>query len=57
MWLYLVLVMICEIEFPDQGSYLGPLHQECRIIATGPPGKYWICIFKTGLVIAAPLLE
>ena len=56
-WLYSILVVICEIEFPDQGSYLGPLHWECRILATGPPGKSWICIFKTGLVIAEPLLE
>ena len=29
MWLY----------FPDQGSNLGPLHQELRLLATGPPGK------------------
>ena len=27
------------ISFPDQGSHLGPLHWERRVIATGPPGK------------------
>ena len=27
------------IKFPDQGSNLGPLHWECGILATGPPGK------------------
>ena len=25
--------------FPDQGLNLGPLHWECRVLATGPPGK------------------
>ena len=25
--------------FPDQGSNPGPLHWECEVIATGPPGK------------------
>ena len=32
-------VVACGIEFPDQGSNLGPLHWECGILATGPPGK------------------
>ena len=33
------LVAACGIWFPDQGSNLGPLHWECRVLATGPPGK------------------
>ena len=27
------------IYFRDQGSNLGPLHREPRLLATGPPGK------------------
>ena len=27
------------IEFSDQGSNLGPLHWECGVLLTGPPGK------------------
>ena len=45
-WLCWILVMACdllfvacEIQFPDQGLNLGPLHQECRGPATGPPAK------------------
>ena len=34
-----LLVVACEIQFPDQGSNLGPLHWEFRVLATGPPGK------------------
>jgi hypothetical protein len=26
--------------FTDQGSDLGPLHWECGVLATRPPGKY-----------------
>ena len=29
----------CGIQFPDQGSNLGPLHWECRVLSTVPPGK------------------
>ena len=36
-WLHQVLVAACG--FPDQGSNPGPLHWECRVFATGPPGK------------------
>ena len=32
-------VMACGIQFPDQGSNLGLLHGERRVLATGPPGK------------------
>ena len=46
-WLHWVLVVACEIflvaargiQFPDQGSNPGPLHQELRVLPTGPPGK------------------
>ena len=29
----------CGIQFPDQGSNLGPLHWEHGVLPTGPPGK------------------
>ena len=29
----------CDIKFPDQGLNLSPLHWECGVLATGPPGK------------------
>ena len=32
-------VAVCGIQFPDQRSTLGPLHWECRVLTTGPPGK------------------
>ena len=34
-----LLAAACGIQFPDQGSNPGPLHWECRVLATGPPGK------------------
>ena len=34
-----LLVEACGIQFPNQGSNLGPLHQEYGVLATGPPGK------------------
>ena len=34
-----LLVAACGIYFPNQGLNLGPLHWECRVLATGPPGK------------------
>ena len=33
------LVAACGIQFPDQGLNSGPLLWECRVLATGPPGK------------------
>lgn len=36
---YELLVAVCGIEFPDQGSNLGPLHWEHRVLATGQSGK------------------
>ena len=38
-WLHLGLVAVCGISFPDQRLNLGPLHWECRVLATEPPGK------------------
>lgn len=35
-----LLVAALGIQFPDQGSNPGPLHLVCRVLATGPPGKY-----------------
>ena len=34
-----LLAVACGIYFSDQGSNSGPLHWECRALATGPPGK------------------
>ena len=32
--------MACEpLVAVDQGSNLGPLHWECEVLATGPPGN------------------
>ena len=35
----LLVARSCGIQFPDQGSNLGPLHWECGVLAAGPPGK------------------
>ena len=40
--IFFFLVMafkLLVIQFPVQGSNLGPLHQEGRVLAIGPPGK------------------
>ena len=29
----------CGIQFPEQGMNPGPMHWECGVLATGPPGK------------------
>ena len=29
-----------DLKFPDQGSNPSPLHWKCRILTTGPPGKF-----------------
>ena len=34
-----LLVMACKIYFPEQGSNLGSLLWEFRVLATEPPGK------------------
>ena len=34
-----LLNVACGIQFPDQGSNPGPLHWECRVLATGPLEK------------------
>ena len=39
------LVATCRILFPNQGSNPGPLHWDCRVLATGPPEKS-LYIFK-----------
>ena len=32
------------MRFPNQGLNLDPLHWECRVSATGPPGKLHLCL-------------
>ena len=44
-WLHRVLVVVCRIQFPDQGSNPGPPHWGCRIPATGSPGKSHLLAF------------
>ena len=34
-----LLIAACSIQFPDQGSNPGPLHWECGVSTTRPPGK------------------
>ena len=34
-----LLVVACGIWLSGQGWNLGPGHQECRVLATGPPGN------------------
>ena len=38
-WLHQVLITAYGILFPDQGSNLGPLHWELRVLTTGPAEK------------------
>ena len=33
------LVAACGMYFPNQGLIPGPLHWECGVLATGPPGN------------------
>ena len=42
----LIFVGICGIQFLDQELNLGPLHWECRDLATGSPGKFLPFILK-----------
>ena len=45
-WVHWILVVALGIQFPAQGSNLGPVHLELGILATRPPGKSqkWILI-------------
>ena len=43
----LFFIVACRIQFPDQGSNPGPLNWECRVLATGPPGKSLSYLFYT----------
>ena len=52
-WLCQVLVAARGIQSPDQGSNLGSLHWELRVLATGPPRKSLnsflskLCVFES----------
>ena len=39
------LFVTCGIKFPDQGSNLGLLLWECRVLTTRPPTKSHVCLF------------
>ena len=43
-----LLVTPCGIQFPDQGSNLGPLLWELRVLATGPPERSHHAYLKDG---------
>ena len=49
-------VVACRIQFPDQRSNPGPLHQQCQVLANGPPGKSPYLIFKWMMVDIKSLL-
>ena len=57
-WLCWVLVVAHGIQFPVQGSNLGPLHWEHRILVTGPTGKspFAYFFFKSIFVLLFALL-
>ena len=57
-WLCWVLVVARGIQFPVQGSNLGPLHWEHRILVTGPTGKspFAYFFFKSIFVLLFALL-
>jgi len=38
-------VSACGIQFPEWLN-LGPQHWELKVLATGPPGKFWKCGLK-----------
>ena len=42
----LYLVAPCGIQFPDQGSNLGPLHWEHGVLVTAPPVKSLLVLFN-----------
>ena len=48
-WDSILLVVACGISFPDQGCNLDPLHWECNVLASGPPGKSMLGVFKSQL--------
>ena len=39
-----LLLLACGIQFPNQRSNLSPLHWQCRVPDTRPPGKSLKCI-------------
>ena len=45
-WLCWVLVVACGVEPADQGWNPSPLHWECRVLATGAPGKSVAYVLK-----------
>ena len=46
------LIVACGIWFPDQGLNLGPLHWECRVLATGSPGMSLLLLLFNKLTIS-----
>ena len=45
--LHHILVAACGIQLPYQGSNMGPLHRELRVLTTGPVGKSQISDFSS----------
>ena len=44
---------MCDIQFPNQGSNLGPLHWEHRVLAGSPPAVVLDLVFVSGLLSAS----
>ena len=44
----LIFIVVCRIQFPDQGWNLDPMHWKCEVLPTGPPGKS-PCVHSSGV--------
>ena len=54
-----LLLVACRIQLSDQRLKPGPLHWECRVLTTGPPGKS-LCdflIIKIGILFIFSVRE
>ena len=42
--------------FPDQGSDLKPLHWKCRVLSTGPPGKFQARVLESSSQVGCSVI-
>ena len=52
-----MLVEVCRLRFPDQGSDLSPVHWQLGALATGPPAKPQSIVLSTFLVFLCDRVE
>ena len=52
-----MLVEVCRLRFPDQGSDLSPVHWQLGALATGPPAKPQSVVLSTSLVFLCDRVE